>query len=72
MALLIEAKDPYTHGHSRRVHDLSVRAAQRMGLPKPEIDVLNLGAGLHDIGKIGVNDAASSTNPNRSRIRNGT
>ncbi len=56
MALLIEAKDPYTHGHSQRVHDLSVLAAQRMGLPKPEIELLNLGAGLHDIGKIGVND----------------
>ena len=56
MALLIEAKDPYTHGHSQRVHDLSVLAAQRMGLPKPEIELLNLGAGLPDIGKIGVND----------------
>ncbi len=56
MALLIEAKDPYTHGHSQRVRDLSVLAAQRMGLAKPDIDLLNLGAGLHDIGKIGVND----------------
>jgi response regulator RpfG family c-di-GMP phosphodiesterase len=56
MALLIEAKDPYTHGHSQRVRDLSVLAAYRLGLPKPEIDLLNLGAGLHDIGKIGVND----------------
>jgi len=56
MALLIEAKDPYTHGHSQRVRDLSVLAARRLGLPQPEIDLLNLGAGLHDIGKIGVND----------------
>lgn len=56
MALLIEAKDPYTHGHSQRVRDLAVLTARRLGLPQPEIDLLNLGAGLHDIGKIGVND----------------
>ncbi|MEA3365563.1 MAG: response regulator [Candidatus Hydrogenedentes bacterium] len=56
MALLIEAKDPYTHGHSQRVRDLSVLGARRLGLPQHEIELLNLGAGLHDIGKIGVND----------------
>jgi len=56
MALLIEAKDPYTHGHSQRVRDLSVLTARRLGLPQHEIELLNLGAGLHDIGKIGVND----------------
>lgn len=56
MALLIEAKDPYTHGHSERVRDLSVLGARRLGLPQHEIELLNLGAGLHDIGKIGVND----------------
>lgn len=56
MALLIEAKDSYTHGHSERVRNYSVLAAQRLGMSKEAIDSLWLGATLHDIGKIGVND----------------
>lgn len=57
MALLLEAKDPYTHGHSERVRDYCVLAAHEIGLPQEDCDVFRLGAALHDIGKIGVADA---------------
>lgn len=56
MALLLEAKDPYTHGHSRRVRDYAVKAASRMGMSDEDISTMHLGAMLHDIGKIGVKD----------------
>lgn len=60
MALLLEAKDPYTHGHSQRVSNYSVLAATRMGMSQPDVETLRLGAALHDIGKIGVKDAVLS------------
>ncbi len=56
MALLLEAKDPYTHGHSQRVRDYSVLAARKMGMGQRDIETVKLGAMLHDIGKIGVKD----------------
>jgi HD-GYP domain-containing protein (c-di-GMP phosphodiesterase class II) len=56
MALLLEARDPYTRFHSQRVRDVSVAIAQRMGLSRENIDVLRIGATLHDIGKVGVPD----------------
>lgn len=56
MALLLEAKDSYTHGHSERVRDYAVLAAMRLGLSQHDINTLNLGAMLHDVGKVGVAD----------------
>jgi len=56
MALILEAKDAYTHGHSERVRNFSVLAAMRLGMSQESIDTLNLGAMLHDIGKVGVSD----------------
>ncbi len=56
MALLLEAKDPYTHGHSQRVRDYAVLTAKRMGMSKEDVSTMQLGAMLHDIGKIGVKD----------------
>ncbi|GAG48000.1 unnamed protein product, partial [marine sediment metagenome] len=50
----IEAKDPYTHGHSERVMKYSLAIASRLGLSKEEKDSLRYAAILHDIGKIGV------------------
>ncbi len=50
----IEAKDPYTHGHSERVMKYSLAIAPRLGLSKEEKDSLRYAAILHDIGKIGV------------------
>ena len=57
MALILEAKDAYTHGHSERVRDYSMIVAQNLGLSDREIETLRTGAALHDIGKVGVNDA---------------
>jgi len=52
----IDAKDPYTEGHSHRVSDFSVAIANEMGLPPELTHQIRLGALLHDIGKIGVPD----------------
>jgi len=57
LALALDARDPYTAGHSERVSALSVAIGRQMGLPEDEVDVLRLGALLHDIGKIGISDA---------------
>jgi len=54
LAQAIEAKDPYTHGHSARVMEYSVLIAQKLGLPEEKIESLRYAAILHDIGKIGV------------------
>ena len=54
LAQAIEAKDPYTHGHSARVMEYSLQIAQKLGLPEEEIKSLKYAAILHDIGKIGV------------------
>jgi putative nucleotidyltransferase with HDIG domain len=53
----LDARDPYTAGHSERVSLLSVAIGHAMGLGQDDLDVLRLGALLHDIGKIGISDA---------------
>ncbi len=53
----LDARDPYTAGHSERVSLLSVAIGHAMGLGQEDLDVLRLGALLHDIGKIGISDA---------------
>jgi len=50
----IEAKDPYTSGHSERVHLISMLLGRRMGLPPAEMENLRWASILHDIGKIGM------------------
>lgn len=52
----LEAKDPYTKGHSVRVAEYSCRIAKEMGLSKVFIEKLKQAALLHDIGKIGVHE----------------
>jgi len=54
LASAVEAKDPYTRGHSERVARFSVQLAKRIGLPAREIDYLHSMCLLHDIGKIGI------------------
>jgi len=56
LAAALDARDPYTAGHSERVSALSVLIARHMELTETEVDVIRLGALLHDIGKIGVSD----------------
>ena len=51
---LIEARDPYTAGHQKRVADLSVKIAQQLGLAADTITGLRLAAMVHDIGKMYV------------------
>ncbi|MBI2332858.1 MAG: HD domain-containing protein, partial [Chloroflexi bacterium] len=52
----LEAKDPFTSGHSRRVAHLSCDLARFLGLPARDIELLRKGGLLHDIGKIGVKE----------------
>ncbi|MGN6700072.1 MAG: HD domain-containing phosphohydrolase [Thermomicrobiales bacterium] len=53
----VEAKDPYTRGHTQRVAALSLLVGQELRLPSERLRVLYQSALLHDIGKIGVPDA---------------
>lgn len=57
LVMAVEVKDSYTHGHSARVAEMSVKLGARVGLPHHELRVLAQGAYLHDIGKIGIADA---------------
>jgi len=52
----IDAKDPYTRGHSDRVREMSMRIGMKMGLSEERLENLVFGALLHDIGKIGIRD----------------
>jgi putative nucleotidyltransferase with HDIG domain len=54
LAQTVDAKSPWTAGHSQRVTRFSLMVARKMGLPAEQIDVLHRGGLLHDIGKIGV------------------
>src|SRR5262245_2055211 len=53
----VEAKSPYTHGHSERVLAYALALARLLGFPAEDLEVLRKGALLHDIGKISVPDA---------------
>jgi putative nucleotidyltransferase with HDIG domain len=53
----VEAKDPYTAGHSKRVQRIAVAIGEELKLPKDRLEPLRLGALFHDIGKIAVPDA---------------
>jgi putative nucleotidyltransferase with HDIG domain len=52
----IDAKDPYTCGHSDRVARIAVRLAKELGCDERMLNTLYLSGMLHDIGKIGIND----------------
>ena len=56
IAAAVDAKDPYTKGHSARVSQYSVILAKELGLPEEEISKIRIAATLHDVGKIGVED----------------
>ena len=56
LAAALDARDPYTAGHSERVSVLSVAIGRVLRLPDADLEVLRFGALLHDIGKIGISD----------------
>lgn len=57
LANAIEARDPYTRGHTDRVARVALAMCMRMGWTDKQMDLARMGALLHDIGKIGVPDA---------------
>ncbi len=50
----IDANDPFTHGHSYRVSRYALRIGRAMGLSSKDLEILEYGALLHDIGKIAI------------------
>jgi putative two-component system response regulator len=56
LANAIEARDSYLHGHCERLAALAVRISELLELPGEEIEMVRLGAILHDVGKIGIPD----------------
>ena len=54
LAAAIDAKDPYTRGHSQRVMEYALLAATSLNLPAEELKAIEFGGLLHDVGKIGI------------------
>ena len=57
LARAIESRDPYSSGHAARVTAIAEVVAARLGWDEDQIDVLRIGAALHDIGKLAVPDS---------------
>lgn len=53
----IEARDPYTRGHSERVSLLAQAVARRLGWTSSRLGAVKIGALLHDVGKLNLDDA---------------
>jgi HD-GYP domain-containing protein (c-di-GMP phosphodiesterase class II) len=53
---VLDARDPYTFGHSLRVTEIAVMIAKDMGLTTGKIRIIHEAAYLHDIGKVGIPD----------------
>ncbi len=53
----VEAKDPYTKGHSDRVSEYAVLLGKKLNLSDEDIEKLRIGGLFHDIGKIGIPDS---------------
>jgi len=56
LSAALDAKHPYTYGHSGRVADLAAALAARMGYDSESVELIHIAGHLHDIGKIGVPD----------------
>jgi diguanylate cyclase (GGDEF)-like protein/putative nucleotidyltransferase with HDIG domain len=62
LALAIDAKDPYTAGHSPKVANYAALVAESLGLGEEAIEQVRLGGMLHDLGKVGVPEAILNKN----------
>lgn len=58
LTITLDARDPYTAGHSQRVAGYAVTIGDRMGLPKERLELLQYAGLLHDVGKIGCAETA--------------
>jgi putative two-component system response regulator len=56
LATALDAKDKYTHGHSKRMTEAAVAIAREMGMARDAIEKIELAGLLHDIGKIGLSE----------------
>ena len=56
LARTVEAKDPYTSGHTERVAQVALLLASELGLDATQLRAVEVGAIIHDIGKIGIPD----------------
>ena len=56
LAAAVEARDPYTHGHTQRVEEYAVIMAKAIGCDETEVSTIRRASVLHDIGKIGIED----------------
>jgi HD-GYP domain-containing protein (c-di-GMP phosphodiesterase class II) len=57
LARAVEAKDPYTHGHSERVTAYAAILAERIGVSSRDVEMIKQVGPMHDIGKIGVSES---------------
>ncbi len=57
LATAIDAKDPYTRGHSERVSSYSMAIARHLGLPQDQVFRIRIAAILHDVGKLGIRES---------------
>ncbi len=57
LAAAIDAKDPYTRGHSERVSSYSMAISRHLGLNQEEVFRVHIAAILHDVGKLGIRES---------------
>jgi len=57
IAAIVDQRDPYTAGHSRRVAQYAIQVARHLGETSANVELVRTGALLHDLGKIGIPDA---------------
>jgi PAS domain S-box-containing protein/putative nucleotidyltransferase with HDIG domain len=68
IALIVEARDPYTSGHQKRVAEISVAIAKELGLPEEQIQGIYFASLIHDLGKIQVPSEILSKTGKLTRI----
>jgi HD-GYP domain-containing protein (c-di-GMP phosphodiesterase class II)/pSer/pThr/pTyr-binding forkhead associated (FHA) protein len=57
LADMVELRDQYTGGHTRRVTQYAMMLGEKLELPDDQMELIRIGTPLHDIGKIGIEDA---------------